>query len=310
LPSTEGERADAGRGERLLELVRWQVSLGPRCPGSQGHQLLEREILARLERHADAVLRQPFELPLPSGPARFCNLVGVFRAQHGRQPGGRGYGGAQQCGPQGALLVGTHYDTRLRADRESDPDRVEEPIPGANDGGSGTAILLDLLPLLQASPRDRDLQVAFFDAEDVGQIGGLPFSCGARHFVRQPPVALPSEVLVLDMVGGKGLQLDLEAYCLSHGPSRRLTQRLFQIGRDLGFPPFATLFDDKLHRKKLRAIICDHLPFLQHGIACCLLIDLDYPPWHTQADLPAAMAAGSLAMCSEVVERYLSGSRS
>jgi hypothetical protein len=56
---------------------------------------------------------------------------------------------------------------------------------------------------------------------------------------------------------------------------------------------------------KWKRIICDHYPFLRKGIAACLLIDLDYPEWHTHSDLPAAMSERSLATIAAAVMRFL-----
>jgi Zn-dependent M28 family amino/carboxypeptidase len=200
-----------------------------------------------------------------------------------------------------ALLLGTHFDTRLMADRETDPALREHPIPGANDGGSGTAVLLSLLPRLAAlageGGLEREVRVVFFDAEDVGGLGGLPFPLGALLYCRQPPFRPPGEVLVLDMVGGSGLELDVDGHALQHPPSLELTRRVFAAGRRVDPAVFQAA--------KRKQVISDQYPFLLRGIPSCLLIDLDYPEWHTQADLPAAMSERSLATIAEAVWRFL-----
>lgn len=289
------------RGARILEEVRRQVALGPRAPGSPGHRALRQRLSEALRQWADQVHVQEFTLRLPAGPVACANLAGVFRAS-GRE------GRAE--GRSGGLLLGTHFDTRLRADREPDRQRREVPIPGANDGGSGTAVLLDLLPELGRASRagalEREVTVAFFDAEDVGEIAGYPFSYGAGVFVARPPVVLPSEAIVLDMVGGRNLRLDLDAHALQHPPSWALTERVFRIGARLAPSVFAASGGGR-GASKLRYLISDQFPFLQAGVASCLLIDLDYPEWHTQADLPEAMDAEALATVSEVLRRCVPG---
>jgi Zn-dependent M28 family amino/carboxypeptidase len=281
-------------GQPLLDLVRRQVDLGPRYPGSEAHLRLSRELGKHLQKHAAEVHRQPFTAQLPGGQVECANLTGIFRPVRSS-----GAGLARPAGPP--LLLGTHFDTRLTADCERDPKLRAQPIPGANDGGSGTAILLSLLPelarLSAAQELDREVRVVFFDAEDVGGIGNLPFSLGAWRYAREPPFPPPGEVLVLDMVGGKGLELDLDGHCLDHPASLELTRRVFAAGR---------LKDAAAFRgAKVKRVICDHYPFLWSGIASCLLIDLDYPEWHTQADLPAAMSERSLATIAAAVLRFL-----
>ena len=290
-------------GEPLLELVRRQVDLGPRYPGSEPHRRLTRELSERLEEHATEVHRQGFTVRLPGGPVECANLTGVFRRPAdlpGREERGAGGHGDRQ-GRREALLLGTHFDTRLTADRESDAALRARPIPGANDGGSGTAILLSLLPVLARLAEQgilaREVRVVFFDAEDVGGIAGQPFSLGAWHYARESPLPPPGEVLVLDMVGGRGLELDVDAQALEHPPSLELTRRVFAAGRGVDRAVF--------RGAKLKRVISDHYPFLRTGIASCLLIDLDYPEWHTQADLPAAMSERSLATIAAAVLRFL-----
>jgi glutaminyl-peptide cyclotransferase len=276
--------------QSLLELVRLQVDLGPRFPGSQAHRLLTRELAERLEEYATEVHRQDFTVRLPAGPAECANLTGIFRPADRPAP--------ELASP---LLLGTHFDTRLIADRETDPEMRTRPIPGANDGGSGTAVLLFLLPELARLSGEgelaREVRVVFFDAEDVGGIGGLPFSLGAWRYARESPLPAPGEVLVLDMVGGSGLALDVDGHALGHPPSLELTRRVFAAGRQVDAGVF--------QGGKLKHVISDHYPFLSKGIASCLLIDLDYPEWHTQADLPSAMSERSLATIAAAVSRFL-----
>lgn len=274
----------------MLELVRWQVGLGPRVPGSAGHETLRQAIGRRLEQWADSVAEQRFAIRLGGKRVSCSNLVGRFHARAG---------GASLPAASRPLLLGTHYDTRPIADREPDPHRRLQPIPGANDGGSGTAVLLHLLPFFAGLALARDLALAFFDAEDVGGIDGNSFSMGARHLAASLPTGVePAEVVVLDMVGGKNLVLDTDAHGEIHPPSAELAARVFEVGIRSGLAPFV-----RASSKAPRAIVCDHLPFLLRGIPACLLIDLDYPQWHTQADLPEALSADSLEAMAEAVRQ-------
>ena len=300
LPRGEPSAAEptgATDGEQMLEYVRWQVSLGPRVPGSEAHRRLVEELGLRLECYARRVVRHEFPVRLPDGEVICTNLIGQFPARRGGAPGA-----------SSTVLLGTHFDTRLRADRERNPLRRHQPIPGANDGGSGTAVFLHLLPLLAQGTQKRDVTVVFFDAEDVGDIAGNPFSLGARRLVEQKPIPLPDEAVVLDMVGGKNLRLDLDAHILHHRPSYVLTRRLFAVGEPLDRNVFG--WGQSASRGKLRYIISDQYPFMAAGVAACLLIDLDYPQWHTQEDRPEAMAAESLSTVAEALKRYLLPARS
>jgi hypothetical protein len=279
--------ADAGR--EILALVQEQVDLGPRVPGTDAHDALVHILESGLRAHTSDVALQEFTVPFLGRTLHCANVVGTFRAR----------GEAVRRGP---LLLGTHFDTRPKADRDADPTRRERPIPGANDGGSGTAVLLHAVPRLARLSLERDIVVVFFDAEDLGNIDGLDFSIGAERCAGSPPRGTaPTDVIVLDLVGGAGMIFDISAHILSHVPSRRLTLDVFRLGTAQGWKPFAA---DKPER--LKYVIADHHPFVERGIASCLLIDLDYPQWHTQDDTPAFMSAESLGITEAAVLLSLS----
>jgi glutaminyl-peptide cyclotransferase len=277
-------------GEEILRLVEDQVARGPRVPGTTVHDKFAVELETSLRTAGADVTIQEFYVEFRAEILRCANVVGVFRTR----------ADPPNAGPP--VLLGTHFDTRPRADREPDLSRREVPIPGANDGGSGTAILWHMLPRLAAGAVPRDVGIAFFDAEDLGNIDGKEFSLGAAWLADHPlPGFTPRDVVVLDMVGGKGMIFDIDAHILDHGPSKRLTTEIFRLGIAKEWEPFAA---EKAHR--LKYIISDHAPFLRRGTAACILIDIDYPQWHTQADLPDAMSAASLAITEEALWLYLS----
>jgi Zn-dependent M28 family amino/carboxypeptidase len=274
-------------GDEILRLVEEQVGLGPRVPGTAAHDQLARVLEDRLRAHAAEVIIQEFPVLFRGSELSCRNVIGVFRS----------------AGPaaEPPLLLGTHYDTRIRADRERDTERREIPIPGANDGGSGTAVFLHLLSRLAGHERTRDIAVAFLDAEDLGNIDGKDFALGSEWLAAHPLEGFtPSEVVMLDMVGGKDMVLDIDAHILSQPGSRTLTTDVFQIGMSQGWGPFIR---DK--KERLKYVISDHTPFARRGTPACILMDIDYPEWHTQADLPRAMSAESLGIMEEAIWLFL-----
>jgi glutaminyl-peptide cyclotransferase len=283
----------------LMSLVRMQTSLGPRVPGSEAHDRLRDVIQSRLESSADATRVQRFRATFGGRTVECANIAGFFGAKATAAAG-------ISRRRSGALLLGTHYDTRPRADRERDPVKRENPIPGANDGGSGTAILLDLLGKLGESELKRDVAVVFFDAEDLGNIDGNQFSLGAEYLASHPLDGFPgiSEVLVLDMVGGRDMILDIDANAMRHEESFELTRRVFEAGEGIGGEPFL-----RSKRGRVKCIVCDHWPFLRRGIPSCILIDIDYPEWHTHDDLPEAMSERSLCVIEEAISLFLTRPR-
>ena len=275
------------RAEELFELVKWQIGFGARYPGTTEHKLFQEALAAMMRDKAGVCCKQEFQIELLGKPTICANLVCHLKTAARPE--------------KGPLLIGTHYDTRLQADNERDPVLRAKPILGANDGGSGTAILLHMIDLIRQQDYTRDIFVVLFDAEDVGNIGDNSFSMGAEFLAQNPLPAPPEEVLILDMVGGKDMILDIDTHIFHHEESRRLTQEIFALAKSQMLQPFLA------HKQgKSKYIICDHYPFLMKAIPSCVLIDIDYPEWHTHKDLPGAMSPGSLLLIEDFVLAYLS----
>jgi Zn-dependent M28 family amino/carboxypeptidase len=257
-----------------------QHALGARFAGSPGHARAQ-ELLASWLSCADRASEHSFEERFFGETVTVRNLWGRF---HGER--------------DGRLLLGTHYDTRPWADRDPREERRKDPVPGANDGGSGAALLGELAGEL-CERRDRPtVDIVLFDAEDWHEIDGKEVSLGARRFVEDlPPPDRPDRVVILDMIGGRDLMLDVDVNCQLHAPSFSLTRELFELGSALGLPAFGLA---KEHPYKW--IGCDHSPFQAAGIPTAILIDIDYPPWHTVSDLPEACDPASLEQIARVVD--------
>ncbi len=273
-------------GEDALAVVEEQVALGIRAPGTPGHEALVALLGERLTALGLAVENQRWEVPLSMAPDGVAPLTNVLARIRGREPGP-------------TTLVSTHYDSRWIADNEPDPALRSEPIPGANDGGSGTAVQLELARVLCQEPPRHDVILGFMDGEDLGDIEGHEFAAGSAHMVDHPGSMAPDEVISLDMVGGQDMRLNIEVNSLCHSDrGRQMFEALFRLGRSMGLAPFFA--------NEVRAIRSDHWPWIEAGLPAVLLIDIDYPFWHTHGDLPGACSASSLEAVGRVLLEYLS----
>ncbi len=254
-------------GQKAYEHVVAQCALGPRPVGSDESRQAAEYISSALEKLGWVVEVQ--ELTYRGVPAR--NVI----ASRGSGP---------------LVILGAHYDTRSVANR--DPVDPTQPVLGANDGASGVGVLLELARALDL--RDGSVQVwlAFFDAEDQGDINGWPFSVGATYMA-QHLSAKPEAVVVVDMVGDRDQQFLWEAYS-----DRDLLRDLWAIAADLGY-------EDYFVPQEGYAIIDDHLPFLQRGLVAADIIDFDYPYWHTAEDTPDKVSPESLQRVGRVLETWL-----
>lgn len=179
------------------------------------------------------------------------------------------------------LLLGTHFDTRPWPDREEDESlhRVRGVI-GACDGGSGTAILLELATVLSERNPNIPLDIVLFDAEEPLPKEFIPkgYFLGSRKFVydrvKEETLSQYSSVLVIDVVGGKNARVGLDQSSLSRAP--RWAGRIQGIVENLGLESFRPPAN--------YSIWDDHTAFQNAGIPAALLIDYDYPYLDTLKD--------------------------
>lgn len=255
-------------GEEALRWAAWQVGLGPRIPGTAGHREAIEGIAGRMSALGWSVERQEF---VYQGTA-LTNLVA-----------------RQGSATEGLVVLGAHFDTRPIADR--DPEDAAQPVPGANDGASGAAVLLELGRVLSQRAAGRPVWLAFFDAEDSGNIAGWDWVVGSRHFVAALEVQ-PGAAVIVDMVGDADLQLYLE-----RGSDPFLAAEIWRVADNLGYSAFVA--------EPRHALLDDHTPFLEAGIPAVDIIDFDYPFWHTTEDTLDKISAGSLEQVGRTLLAWL-----
>ena len=246
---------------RAFALLRLQVDdIGPRVAGSPQARRLASAARRRLPRGR-------FE-PLPGHPD-LRNVVGTLP---GRRP---------------AIVVGAHYDT------------VDTPrgMPGANDGASGTAVVLELARALRRLPRPagaREVRFVLFDGEEAP--GDRDFADtglrGSRAYVKAHRRAIGRMVL-LDYVGDRELSLPREATS-----DTALWARLRAAARRVGVQ---RVFADSTGA----AVLDDHTPFLKAGIPAIDLIDWPYRYFHTLQDTVDKTSPRSLDAVGEAVLELL-----
>jgi Zn-dependent M28 family amino/carboxypeptidase len=188
------------------------------------------------------------------------------------------------------VIVGAHYDTRRRADQ--DAANPNAPVPGANDGASGVAILLELARSLDLEAVPFEIWLTFFDAEDNGNLDGWDWIVGSSYMADNLSVT-PAAMILVDMVGDADQQIYFDQN--SHAElSAQVWRTAAQLGYDEHFLPVARY-----------AMIDDHIPFARRGIPSIDIIDFDYPYWHTTADTADKVSAASLERVGRTLETFL-----
>ncbi len=252
-------------GDQAYAHVLEQCALGPRPPGSPANRAAGDAIIAHLRQWDWAVEAQEFTYR--DTPVR--NIIG-------------------RAGSGPVVIVGAHYDTRRAADME-DPTR---PVLGANDGASGTAVLMELARTLDKDRLRYEVWLAFFDAEDNGNLDGWEWCVGSTYMAEHLTVQ-PKAVVVVDMVGDADQQFYFE-----HNSDPALLQELWQIAAALGY-------GDTFIPEYRWTVYDDHVPFARRGIPAADIIDFDYPYWHTTHDTPDKVSPQSLERVGQVLEVWL-----
>jgi len=266
-------------GARAFKHLEQQVTFGPRVPGTASSARCREYFYQCLENSGFSVDSQLFRVldPYTSVDTPMVNVVARFR---GNPDDAR------------AILLMAHYDSRPRTDYHSDSTLRHLPVAGANDGGSGVAVLLELAGLVKQQPPKCNLDIVLSDGEDWGKSGDYDYySLGSREYARQGIRDKYHFAVVVDMVGDSYLRIYREEYTERY--YRMVNDMIWKVAAEAGVTTFA---DSVRH-----TIQDDHLPLGAAGVPTALLIDFDYKYWHTENDTPDKCSAESLADVGRVL---------
>ena len=271
-------RAPAGFGDRAFAHVRAITEFGPRHPGSPGWTAQLDYLERRLAEHGLESKRDTWtdrkEL------ITFTNLSVTI-------PGKR----------KERIVLACHHDTKCTQNHPTPEHNFH--FVGANDGASGTAVLLELAPVLKQMAHEATIELVFLDGEeslDWDWNGAARALFGSKRFVKRHRDALLvgdepriEALILLDMVGRTDLHIQEELYS-----TVRLREILWSAavacGHQQSFFQHAEAASD------------DHVPFLDVGIPAVDLIDLHgNPHWHKPTDTIENMSPASLQIVGDVV---------
>lgn len=273
--------------DSVYDFVQKQVDFGPRVPGSEAHKKCAEWFKTKLEGYGAKVTMQKFRATFHFGATvDAVNVIGSINPEHKRR-----------------VLLCAHWDSRHIADQ--DTERKDEAILGADDGGSGVAVLLEIARLIQEHSIDLGVDIVLFDAEDQGDSEGegnttLTWCLGSQHWSRTPHVAgyRAKYGILLDMVGSEGTRFTKEQFSMQHAPT--LMNKTWKMAADLGYSnyfvdiPTGPITDDHKFVNEIA-----HIP----------TIDIINRPadsgfgkyWHTHDDDMGVISKSSLAATGNVV---------
>jgi glutaminyl-peptide cyclotransferase len=262
-------------GEDAFALLERQCEFGPRPPGSEAHDAMLSWLVDVLRERSESVSVQRFSVLSEAGRVDMANVIASFRVDARER-----------------VLLGAHWDTRAIAEKDQDPEKRALPIPGANDGASGVAVLLELAAMMSERAPAVGVDLVFFDGEDGGNGGGLDEFClGSTYFAMNMGDYCPGYAVVVDMVGDADLAIPVEANSRAACPE--IVELVWSAAERAG----ANSFSDATGSYMLD----DHIPLIQAGVPSALIIDFEYPHWHTHEDTPDKCSPESLAEVGEVL---------
>jgi hypothetical protein len=263
-------------GASAFGYLEQQLAFGPRIPGSAGHARMKGWLDSLTRARADSVIVQDWEHVTAKGvklPLR--NVIARFNP-----------------GASERVLLLAHWDTRPRADAPGSRDSTV-PVPGANDGASGVALLLGVADALRRQPPAIGVDLLFVDGEDFGRFeDSTETLVGSRYYAaHQAPGNTPLYAILFDMVGDRDLQVYKEGNSLMGAPE--VVDRVWTTARDIGHG--ASFIDGPKH-----TLTDDHVTLQRVGIRAIDVIDFDYPHWHTPDDTIDKVSAQSLQVVGDV----------
>ena len=220
--------------------IQKQVDFGPRVPNTIEHEKCANYLATTLERFGGIVIVQEDVVNRYDGVnMNMKNIIASFNPESYRR-----------------VLLCAHWDTRFLAD--NDVVDVTKPIMGANDGGSGVGVLLEIARQIQMSPLEIGVDIILFDVEDQGKPNGElntnydSWCLGSQYWSKNPHERnyFADYGILLDMVAGENARFTREG--VSEKFASRIVDKVWKIGRKIGFSNF---FVDE----KTPGIIDDHL---------------------------------------------------
>lgn len=175
-------------GDSAYAFVKAQVDFGPRVPGTPAHEACGNYLIGKLKAFGATVSVQ--EAPATTYDGRAIRMKNIFGQYYPER--------------KDRILLLAHWDTRHIADRDS--VRQKEPILGANDGGSGVGVLLELARVLNQKDPGIGVDILFVDAEDYGEPGGASetWCLGSQYWSQHMSAGYNARfAILLDMVGAK-----------------------------------------------------------------------------------------------------------
>ncbi len=230
-------------GDKAYELVEKQLSFGHRIPGTPEHKATKDWFVEQLKATGAEVQVQEFKASfLGLKDKESYNIIATFNPDDTNR-----------------IMLAAHWDSRLIAEKDEDKSMQDKPIMGADDGATGTAILLQIANMIKENPIDLGIDIVLFDAEDQGNSGdNFTWCLGSQYWGDNPhvPNYKAKFGILLDMVGAKDAQFGYENFTLVNAENE--LKKIWKLAQAMGYSDYfqdyeaISVMDDHFHVMKKR----------------------------------------------------------
>ena len=277
-----------------------QVDFGFRTPGSKGQQACAEYLASQMRRWCDTVIVQEFPATLWDGTrVRGKNIIASLNGHPGSAAGRR-------------VLLAAHWDSRLWADHDPDKANRRKPLPGANDGASGVAVLMELARTMSQMRPGVAVDFIFFDVEDQGipewaeRYEDDTWCKGSQYWSQHPHMPYYTAVygVLLDMVGTEQPRFTKEQISLRYAPG--IMNKVWTVAAALGYDRVFVnketdpILDDHLYVNQMAGI--PMLDIVQNSVGVSF-----FPYWHTLQDDMSHVDSNTLRMVGNVLLKTIYG---
>lgn len=285
--------------DSAFKTIEAQCAFGPRVPNSEAHSLCGDYLVERFEQRGLTVYQQRADLQAWDGKVlKARNIIASFKPE-----------------TEDRIIIATHWDSRPWADADPDSANHRKPVLAANDGASGSAVMLEVARHLRELNPSVGVDFILFDAEDYGvpywaedkaPSDGSDWCLGSVYWSSHPhlPGYTARYGILLDMVGGTDARFLYEGVSLRYArdvlvrtwdaAGRAGASRLF-IQEEGGYAQ-----DDHVPMNEVAGIpTIDIIPYVEgtHSFGVT---------WHTVRDTPENISRETLRGVGQTLLQLLS----
>jgi hypothetical protein len=276
--------------DSAYKYIEEQVSFGPRVPNSKAHKQCGDYLIEKLKSYGLNVKVQQFEAKAFDGTVlKLRNIIASVNPEASQR-----------------ILLAAHWDTRPFADQ--DVKDKDKPIQGANDGGSGVGVLLEIARLLSSSPEKTKagIDIILFDGEDYGAPSDYEgpetdtYCLGSQYWAKNREGYSAFFGILLDMVGAADAQFAMEGTSMQFAPN--VMRMVWRKGHELGYGKYFLM-------EQVHGITDDH--YYINQLASIPTIDIiEFDPdggnffgsyWHTHKDNMSVIDKNTLKVVGQTV---------